>query len=146
MNLYTIGFTQKSAEQFFGRIRYHGIEMLVDVRLKNDSQLYGFARKRDLPYFLGLHGCKYEHSLTYAPTEELLTAWRDKAITWAEYERQYKALMKGRNAVIEFLTCYEGLYDRVCLLCAEPTPENCHRRLLAEMIASMSKSVEVIHL
>lgn len=146
MNLYTIGFTQKSAEQFFGRIKYYGIQILLDIRLKNDSQLLGFTRKRDLPYLLELHNCKYEQCKNYAPTEEILTSWKKKLISWQEYEQQYTSLMIKRKAVREFITCYDGLYESVCLLCSEPTAEHCHRRLLAEMIADEMKYVEVIHI
>ena len=44
MNIYTIGFTQKTAEQFFETIKDNEIELLVDVRLSNRSQLAGFTK------------------------------------------------------------------------------------------------------
>ena len=147
MDLYTIGFTKKSAEQFFEAIRCRKIQVLVDIRLKNTSSLSIFTLKRDLPYFLEkICTCKYEHCANYAPTKELLTSWRKKLITWEEYEEQYRALMIERNAVKDFIVRFDGLYDAVCLLCAEPTPEHCHRRLLAEMIADALPGTEVIPL
>ncbi len=146
MTLYTIGFTKKSAAQFFERIKYYGIQILVDVRLKNDSQLSGFARKRDLPYFLSLHNCQYEHGIIYAPTEEILTGWKNKRITWPKYETKYRALMTERKAVKEFITCYDGLYESVCLLCSEHEPRFCHRRLLAEMIRDELPGTDIIHI
>jgi len=51
MEIYSIGFTQKSAGQFFGTLKSHGIERLLDVRLNNTSQLAGFAKASDLPFF-----------------------------------------------------------------------------------------------
>ena len=146
MYLYTIGFTQKSAEQFFERIKYYQIQILVDVRLKNDSQLCGFARKRDLPYFLGLHNCNYEHCINYAPSEAILAGWKKELITWAEYKAEYMKLMNKRKSVRNFITSYYGVYESVCLLCAEPTPEHCHRRLLAEMIRDELPDTEIIHI
>ena len=146
MYLYTIGFTQKSAEQFFEAIRHRGIQMLVDVRLYNKSQLAGFANGRDLPYFLEtICRCKYDHQTNYAPTKKLLNDYREERITWAEYEVQYKFLMDEREAVKDFITCFD-FYDAVCLLCSEPTPEHCHRRLFAEMIAEQLPDTEIIHL
>ena len=59
---------------------------------------------------------------------------------------QYRFIMDEREAVKDFITRYSGLYASVCLLCSEPTPEHCHRRLLAEMIASELDGTEVIHL
>ena len=44
MIIYTIGFTQKSAEQFFETIKANKIELLIDVRLNNKSQLAGFSK------------------------------------------------------------------------------------------------------
>jgi hypothetical protein len=44
MNLYTAGFTQESAERFFALLREHGVERVVDIRLKPGEQLSGFAK------------------------------------------------------------------------------------------------------
>ncbi len=52
MEIYTIGFTQTTAQRFFERLAGAGIERLLDVRLNNTSQLAGFAKAKDLPYFL----------------------------------------------------------------------------------------------
>ena len=43
MEIYSIGFTKKSAGEFFGALKTAGIERLLDVRLNNTSQLAGFA-------------------------------------------------------------------------------------------------------
>ena len=147
MYLYTIGFTKKSAEQFFELVRSYQIQVLVDIRLKNTSSLNIFTIKRDLPYFLEkICACKYEHCVNYAPTAELLKAWKKKLITWSEYEEQYSALMVERNAVRDFIIRFDEIYDNVCLLCSEPTPEQCHRRLFAEMIKEALPGTEIIHL
>ena len=147
MLLYTIGFTKKSAETFFEGIKYRGIQMLVDVRLKNTSQLMRFSHGKDIEYFLqNLCNCKYEHCVNYAPTKEILTDWKKKRITWPEYEKRYRTLMTERKAVRNFITCYDGVYETVCLLCSEPTPEHCHRRLFAEMIQEAKPDIEVIHI
>ena len=51
MQIFTMGFTQKRADIFFNLIREHHIEMLIDVRLNNQSQLAGFTKGRDLSFF-----------------------------------------------------------------------------------------------
>ena len=147
MTLYTIGFTKKNAQQFFDGILYRGIQLVVDVRLKNTSQLMRFSHGADIEYFLErICCCHYEHCIDYAPTEEILTGWKKKRITWPEYVKKYRALMVKRGAVWEFITSYDGLYESVCLLCAEPTPEHCHRRLFAEMIRDELPGTEIIHI
>ncbi len=52
MNIYTIGFTKKSAKEFFEILKKNEIEQVIDIRLNNTSQLSGFAKKNDLKYFL----------------------------------------------------------------------------------------------
>ena len=50
--LFTIGFTGKSAQQFFEMLMRAGVKKLVDTRLNNVSQLAGFTKRRDLEFFL----------------------------------------------------------------------------------------------
>ena len=52
MKIFTIGFTQKTAEQFFTLIKQPGLSRIVDTRLNNVSQLAGFTKKNDLKFFL----------------------------------------------------------------------------------------------
>lgn len=41
MKIYTIGFTKKSAKEFFELLSNNYIKKLIDVRLNNSSQLAG---------------------------------------------------------------------------------------------------------
>ena len=52
ITLYTVGFTKKSAEQFFNLLRDNQVKQLVDVRISNGSQLSGFAKGKDLEFFV----------------------------------------------------------------------------------------------
>lgn len=53
MKLYTIGFTGKSAGQFFSAIKARArIKRVLDVRLNNTSQLAAFAKRDDLQHSL----------------------------------------------------------------------------------------------
>lgn len=147
MKIYTIGFTQKSAEQFFELIRKNKIELLIDVRLNNRSQLAGFTKGTDLAYFLKeICGTKYVHCDEFAPSKELLSGYQKGDISWADYEKQFDAIMEKRGAYKKYLNRFQD-FDRVCLLCSEPTPEQCHRRLVAEKVQSTAPDkVEVIHI
>lgn len=146
MNLYTIGFTQKSAERFFELIKIYHITMLVDIRLNNKSQLAGFTKGEDLKYFLKeICNCNYRHCDEYAPTKSILDGYKKKQFSWDEYVSQYLPLMERRHAVDKFLSTFSGV-ENICLLCSEPTPEQCHRRLLAEMIAGADQNVTIIHI
>src|SRR5580700_2991647 len=128
MEIYSIGFTQKTAEQFFTAIKEAGIRLLLDVRLNNVSQLAGFAKRSDLAFFLRqICGADYLHEPMLAPTQKMLDAYRRKAVSWHEYEMQFLALMAERQ-VDRHLD--RALFERpAVLLCSEPTAERCHRRL-----------------
>jgi uncharacterized protein (DUF488 family) len=145
MEIYTIGFTQTSAEHFFDRLAQAKIERLLDVRLKNVSQLAGFAKAQDLPYFLErLAGIAYQHEPLLAPSEDLLAAYRDRTLTWENYERGFLELMEERQiqTVLE-----RGDFDaRTVLLCSEATAECCHRRLLGEYLAGHWNDLRMEHL
>lgn len=145
MQIFTMGFTQKSAEVFFNLIRKHQIEILVDVRLNNQSQLAGFTKGRDLAFLLNeICNCKYSHELQFAPTKDILDGYKKEHLSWEEYEKKYNELLMERNVVEIFKSKYLK-YDKILLLCSEPTPECCHRRLLAEYLSKEMKNT-VIHI
>ncbi len=98
MEIYSIGFTQKSAREFFGALKAHGIERLLDVRLNNTSQLAGFAKQADLAYFLQeICGVVYEHEPLLAPTQDMLDAFKKQKGDWAAYEEAFLGLMRSRK-------------------------------------------------
>lgn len=145
MKLYTIGFTQKSAERFYTLLGENGIERVVDTRLKPSGQLAGFAKGSDLAWFLWqLYGCDYVHLPELAPTSEILDDYRQDH-DWARYVRRFEALMDERDipAAIDRAAFEQSAS---CLLCSEPTPDQCHRRLVAERLARAWPDVDIVHL
>ncbi len=145
MNLYTIGFTQTSAEHFFGRLADAGVRRVLDIRLNNSSQLAGFAKAKDLPYFLReLAGAGYEHAPLLAPTPELLDEARKPGRDWLGFERRFLALMSER--CIESVLRAPDFELPTALLCSEASPEHCHRRLVGRYLASHWSEVNVIDL
>lgn len=144
MTLYTIGFTKTTAEGFFERLRKAGVKRVVDVRLNNVSQLAGFAKRVDLAYFLkAIAGIGYVHRPDLAPTQEMLDAFKKDGGSWLDYEKQFIALMVERG--IERCVSRD-LLDEGCLLCSEDTPDECHRRLVAEYLANEWNDLQIVHL
>lgn len=145
MRLYTIGFTQKSAERFFGLLRENGVQRLIDIRLHPGGQLAGFTKQTDLRYFLAnLVACDYYHLLDLVPSAEILTDYRKDA-DWDRYVRRFEALMDERDVPAALdLTLFAARTS--CLLCSEATPERCHRRLVADRLAPALGGVSVVHL
>ena len=144
MRLFTAGFTKKSAEEFFTLLQKAGVRRVVDVRLNNTSQIAGFAKARDLQYFLrAIGGIDYVHVPDFAPTQEILDDFTKNKGSWEDYERRFCELIEGRNIAD---MAAEVLRDGDCLLCSEATAEQCHRRLVAEHIQKHLADIEVVHL
>ncbi len=144
-NLFTIGFTQKKAEQFFETLLKYKVKLVIDTRLNNASQLAGFTKKQDLEYFLTkIGGIKYVHILDLAPTKNILDDYKKKLINWTTYEDKFNQLIRERQ--IDKLVTPE-LLDNACLLCSEPKPHYCHRRLVAEYLQiKLDKVIKIHHL
>ena len=144
MKLMTIGFTKKSAQRFFEMLQTAGVKRVADVRLNNVSQLAGFAKRRDLEYFLdAICGIDYVHLPDLAPTRELLDAFKKHGGDWRSYESEFLDLM-ARRRVEE--TVSPALLDGACLLCSEDKPDHCHRRLVAEYLDRHWGGVDIRHL
>ena len=144
MKIFTIGFTKKPAREFFGKLRRPGLVRLLDVRLNNVSQLAGFSKRDDLAFFCeSVLGMQYIHLPQLAPTQELLDAYKKAKGEWDEYEAKFLALMAERK-VEE--TLERDAIDGACLLCSEPAPEHCHRRLVAEYFQQRWPEVEIEHI
>ena len=144
MEIFTIGFTQKNAETFFGFLRASNVSTLIDVRLNNISQLAGFAKRDDLKYFLKeLCGIEYVHNPDLAPTKDILNSYKKGDISWEEYEDKFLNLMSQRN-IEKYIN--EDYFDNVCLLCSEHQPHFCHRRLVAEYLKRYNSNLTINHL
>ena len=144
MKIFTIGFTKKSAEQFFTRLKQPSLLRLVDARLNNVSQLAGFTKKNDLKFFLReICNIDYVHLPELAPTQEILDAYKKNGGNWSTYEKQFLALMATRR-IEEKID--KNLIAGGCLLCSEATPEHCHRRLVAEYFREKWGDVDIHHL
>lgn len=144
MNLFTIGFTRKTAEEFFTRLKQSGARRVVDVRLHNSSQLAGFAKQADLAYFLKqICGMDYVHLPELAPTEDMLATFRKQKGDWSAYEGVFTTLLRERQ--VEETLPREVLEDG-CLLCSEDKPHQCHRRLVAEYLNEQWGGVTIRHL
>ena len=144
VKLFTIGFTNKSAEEFFNLLCNNKVSKIIDTRINNISQLAGFTKEIDLKYFAKKIGnIEYEHKIDYAPTKELLSRYRHKDITWKQYEKEYLSLLKTRN-IKQKTNIADFNYN--CFLCSEHLPDKCHRRILVEYFKALSSDLQIIHL
>jgi uncharacterized protein (DUF488 family) len=141
----TIGFTKSSARFFFERLTQAGLPTLIDIRLHNQSQLAGFAKRDDLEFFLErICDMDYRQEPLLAPDEDLLKGYRGGTLAWKQFAGRYRTLIEDRKPEQEL---ERDLYERgVVLLCSEATAERCHRRLAAEYLAERWGGVRIMHL
>ncbi len=143
-NVWTIGFTKKTAKKFFTSLADAGVRRVIDVRLNNVSQLAGFAKRDDLRYFLKeICDIEYVHLPILAPTKDILDEYKKHNGDWSVYEREFLQLMKDRQ--IQNVIDPETIHGS-CLLCSEHTPHHCHRRLVAEYLNKSWGNIEISHL
>lgn len=145
MEIRTIGFTKKSAAEFFGALKKAGVRRLIDVRLSNTSQLAAFAKRDDLAYFLDeICDAEYIHEPMLAPTQELFDAYKKAKGSWAVYEQDFLDLMRARRIEHEL---DRALFERPSvLLCSELTADHCHRRLVLEYLQQHWGDIRALHL
>jgi len=145
LTIYTIGFTKKTAEDFFNTLRDSRAKHLLDIRLNNKSQLTGFTKQNDLRYFLKrLVNMEYHEVPILAPEKSILKEYR-KTGDWSKYERDYLKLIRQRQVEKHIPRV---LFEKgVVLLCSEAKPTHCHRRLAAEYLAQMNPTgTKIVHL
>jgi len=149
VKLYTIGFTKKSAREFFDELLGpSGAKRVIDVRLRPSSQLAGFAKVSrsdgDFQFLLQrLCGMDYVHVPALAPSHDLFKSYRAGDMAWGEYAEHYLDLLSERKVEHQL---DRNLFADAVLLCSEDTPEQCHRRLAAEYLQRHWGDVEIVHL
>ena len=145
MEIYTIGFTKKSAGEFFEILKRAGIRRLVDVRLNNTSQLAAFTKREDLQYFLKeICQAEYLHLPILSPSKDILDAYRKGESPWEEFQAGF---LEQLDQLQVERTVDRRLFDvPAVLLCSEATPEHCHRRLVAEYLSRKWGDVRIVHL
>lgn len=145
IELFTIGFTKKGARKFFELLRDANASRIIDVRLNNESQLAGFAKRTDLEFFAKeICQMDYLHVPDFAPTKDILDAYKKHGGDWAVYEDKFMELMDKRR--VESAVSPEVI-NGGCLLCSEHEPHHCHRRLVAEYLNDKwDSNLSVTHL
>ncbi|MDP2268564.1 MAG: DUF488 domain-containing protein [Deltaproteobacteria bacterium] len=139
-----MGFTKKTAEEFFTRLARAKVRRIIDIRLNNVSQLAGFAKRDDLRYFLRtIGGIDYVHRPDLAPTQDILDAYKKNKGDWSLYEQDFLALLSARKVADKI---QPDLLQDACLLCSEAKPLHCHRRLVAEYIHEKWPNIEIHHI
>lgn len=125
VNLFTIGHSNLPAAQFLAMLRGHGVTAIVDVRSVPFSRRFPWFSSRPLAERLQSKGIAYimmGDTLGGRPANPAL--YRDGV---ADYEAMAGTadFRTGIDRLVAEMTS-----RRVCLMCAEREPLDCHRCLL----------------
>ena len=132
--LFTLSAYETSAREFFGELRRRQADLLLDIRLRNTSQLCGFTKEKDLAYLVSaLTGARYLHDLRFAPSPELLQAYQKKQLDFEGYRQGYAQEMAERQSCAYFWKQYGG-YAHICLLGTATRKRRSHSEVLLELL------------
>jgi hypothetical protein len=83
-------------KEFFSPLVDNKVRKVIDIWLKPNGG--GFAKKKDLPYFLSAIGnIEYQHMAECAPAPELFNGIKSGEITWTQFKKGYLNLIKERD-------------------------------------------------
>jgi uncharacterized protein (DUF488 family) len=124
-DLFSIGHSNVTAERFVTMLRDAEVNAVADVRSIPSSRRFPWFAKRNLETLLAREGISYMamgDRLGGRPRDERL--YRNGV---ADYEAMAKEpqFQAGLNRVID-----AAAHSRLCLMCAEREPLDCHRCLL----------------
>ncbi len=142
--LYTIGYAGHTLETFIETLQAKHIAVLLDIRMTPISRKRGFS-KTALSQAIESAGITYQHLRTLGSPKEL----RRRLQTEGNYEAFFDAFRTYLDLQQESLLHVAELASaqRVCLMCVEQCPDECHRSVVAEAIAQVTgKQIAIRHL
>lgn len=134
--LYTIGYEGISLEEYLNRLIKNSVQILVDVRKNPLSMKYGFSKSL-LKRFCESIGIQYMHF----PEVGIESNQRQELNCQKDYDHLFK-LYKANN-LTKTSKIQSAIFDilksnkRIALTCFEANICQCHRKPLAEAIASL---------
>jgi 3-methyladenine DNA glycosylase/8-oxoguanine DNA glycosylase len=133
-NLYTIGHSTRSIDDFIATLQAFDISVLVDIRTiprsRHNPQFEGAALRRALRS----HGIRYTHlaalgGLRRTRPDSPNTAWRNASFRgYADY-MQTPEFARGLDALHALSET-----GTAAIMCAEAVPWRCHRSLVADAL------------
>ncbi len=129
MKVFTIGTDHRTHYDFARLLVKYGIEVLFDVRRTPESREEHFRRD-------GLQALAAGQGIDYIYMGNELGGPRDESYGQWTGSDEFK---RGIDIIRS-----KAAKRACCVLCAERTPENCHRRVIAEYL--VKQGIEVVHI
>jgi len=137
MKFYTIGYGGRKPQDFLDLLKERGVKVVIDVRLRPDHSSTGsFAKAKSSDK--GIKNLLATVGIEYLSVVELGNVFME----YSDWRERYRDLLeKAGDLLTQRL---RNVSSPFCLLCAEKSPAECHRFLIAEYL--VSKGYEVEHI
>jgi uncharacterized protein (DUF488 family) len=134
----TIGYEQALPNAVLGELKRSRVDLVVDTRAVAASRRPGFS-KRQLAASLDELGIAYLHLQKLGTPAEGRHAARsgDFDTLWRIYDKHIKT-PDAQNALDELIALLKS-GKRVCLLCYERDPNECHRSRIAALVKKRTR-------
>jgi uncharacterized protein (DUF488 family) len=131
--LFTIGYEKAAQADVLAALKQARVKLLIDTRAVAASRRAGFS-KRQLAAGLDETGIQYLHLQKLGTPAEGREAARsgDLKKLWRIYNKHIKT--PDAQEQLDELEALLRSGRRVCLLCYERNPDECHRKRIAELI------------
>jgi uncharacterized protein (DUF488 family) len=136
--LFTIGYEKAKPDAVLSELKRSRVDLLVDTRAVAASRRPGFS-KRQLAAALDEAGIAYIHLQKLGTPAEGRQAARsgDFEALWRIYDKHIKT-PEAQAALGELLALIKS-GKRVCLLCYERDPNECHRSRIAALVKKRTR-------
>lgn len=142
--LHTIGYEGFNTDAWLRELRASGVEVVVDVRDMPLSRRRGFS-KSALRQALEDEGLEYVHMRALGNPKHMREALK-AGLAFEEFADLFAALLDERTEALGDLMTLAA-QRATCLVCFEEDPAHCHRSLIAERVADLSRgTIHVEHL
>ncbi|MCY3627502.1 MAG: DUF488 domain-containing protein [Gammaproteobacteria bacterium] len=143
--LFTIGYQERSLEEYVNRLIKNNIKLLFDVRQNPISRKYGFSKKV-LSNVCSRLGIEYQHLRELGIEAHLRDGIHEKQTYATVFEHYRNVTLPEKQNKIQLIN--EQLFkgNRIAFTCFERNHEQCHRSVLSEYIEDNFGECGVCHL
>jgi len=144
VEIYTVGHSTRSAEEFVQILKAHEIKVLVDVRSYPGSRRYPQFNKDALADLLTTNGIEYRHFASLGGRRQPRgdsknIAWRNLSFRAYADHLDSDEFKQGVKKLLELAS-----ERRTAIMCAEAVWWRCHRSVIADYLKSTGSVVKHI--
>ena len=144
IEVFTVGHSTRSAEEFVKILEAHNINLLIDVRSFPSSRRYPQFNKDALSEFLAGHHLEYRHLPSLGGRrrprgDSKNIAWRNASFRAYADHMESAEFKQGIKELLE-----PASEKRIAVMCAEAVWWRCHRSVIADYLKSIGVVVKHI--